>query len=433
MRVPAVSSKVPGRRMAEAYRHGVLHTESVSASDIAADVGTPVYCYSATTIERNYADLADAFTALRPTICYAVKANSNLAVLKLLGRLGAGADIVSEGELRRALAAGIPANKIVFSGVGKTEQEIEAAIDAGILQFNVESGEELYRIAATAEARSAIVGVAFRVNPDVAANSNDKISTGHRGAKFGLAPEEVNRLYAAASASPSVNVCGLTVHIGSQINELAPFHAAFTRVRDLAQTLVTEGFHVPRLDLGGGIGVAYGDEKPLDFGKYARLVEQVFGNLDFEIIVEPGRCIVADAGILVTEIITTKHCDSRKFIVVDAAFNDLIRPGLYDARHRILPLIEPGPDVQPEVVDIVGPVCESTDTFTVGETMPEAHAGDRLAILDAGAYGAVMSSTYNSRPLIPEVLVRGDEFDVIRQRGSYDAMLETDRVPEWLQ
>lgn len=416
-------------------RGGELHCENVPLSRIAAEVGTPVYVYSRATFERHFTVFRDALVkagVADPLVAYAVKANSNLSVLRVLGDLGAGADTVSEGEIRRALAAGIPGERIVFSGVGKTRSEIAFALKAGVSEINVESEPEMRLIAAVAEELQLRAPIVFRVNPDVAAGGHAKIATGKAENKFGVSFAEAARLYANASNHPHLNPLGVACHIGSQITDLAPFEAAFTRMAGLVESLRTEGMSVERLDLGGGLGVPYFNQPdPPGPAEYAAMVARVTGGLkDVRLAFEPGRVIAANAGVLLASVIhLNERPEGRKFLVLDAAMNDLIRPAMYDAYHDIRP-VRPV-DGAPVTVDVVGPVCETGDTFTRERALPPLGAGDLVAFMSAGAYGAAMASEYNSRPLVPEVLVDGDRYAVIRKRPTYEEML-ADEVPgEW--
>ncbi len=414
------------------YRDSELHAEGVPISRIAAAVGTPFYLYAAAGFVAQYRALSEALASLRPLICYAVKANSNLAVLRLFAGLGAGADVVSEGEMRRALAAGVPPQRIIFSGVGKTRAEIEAALSADIHQVNVESVPELRRLSAVAVARGQTARVAIRVNPDVDANSHTKISTGRKEDKFGIAWGEAIDAYRLAVDLPGVEPVGLAVHIGSQIVDLGPCKAAFSRLAELVVALRGEGLGVDHLDLGGGLTIPYRDEVPPSPAAYAGLVREVFGALDLALAFEPGRFLVGPAGVMVAEIVYVKDGPHCRIAVVDAAMNDLIRPALYDSWHDIVPVRLPRAHAVLSPADVVGPVCETTDTFARGRELPPLAEGDLVAFATAGAYGAVMSSTYNSRLLVPEVLVSGDRFAVIRERPSYADMLALDKVPDWL-
>jgi diaminopimelate decarboxylase len=414
------------------YRSEVLHAEAVPIPRIAAAVGTPFYVYSAAGFAARYRAFADAFAAERPLICYSVKANSNLAVLRLFAGLGAGADIVSEGELRRALAAGIPPRRIIFSGVGKTAPELEAALAARIHQVNIESVPELRRLSALAAARGVRSPVAIRVNPDIAAATHSKIATGRKTDKFGIAIDEAVAAYRLAAELPGTRPVGLAVHIGSQLIDLDPCRPAFERLAGLVAELRASGHAVERIDLGGGIGIGYHGERAPEPVEYARLVRRIFAPLDLALAFEPGRVLTAEAGLLITQVVYVKDGVGKRCIVVDAAMNDLLRPALYDAWHDILPVRRPPAGAARGLADLVGPVCEAGDTFAVDRDTPPLAEGDLLAVAVAGAYGAVMSSTYNSRLLAPEVLVSGSRFSVIRPRPSYDALLSLDAIPEWL-
>jgi diaminopimelate decarboxylase len=413
------------------YRGGKLCAENVAVRRVADAVGTPFYLYSTASFTEQYRRLADALASLRPLICYAVKANSNQAVLRLFAKLGAGADVVSEGELRRALAAGVPPERIVFSGVGKTSTELAAALDADIHQINVESVPELWRLSELAVARERTARVAIRVNPDVAARTHTDITTGRKEDKFGISHREAMDAYRLATELPGIEPVGLAVHIGSQIVDLGPSRATFDRIAALVVALRREGLAVRRVDLGGGLTVPYGDEAPAAPEEYAALVRDVFGALDVALAFEPGRFMVAAGGVLVTSVVYVKEGE-RRIVVVDAAMNDLVRPAMYKAEHRIVPVREPAREAAVTPADVVGPVCETTDTFTRDRALPPLAAGDLVAFMTAGAYGAAMSSTYNTRLLVPEVLVDGDRFAVIRARTTYDKLLALDMVPEWL-
>ncbi|WP_297506599.1 diaminopimelate decarboxylase [uncultured Caulobacter sp.] len=411
-----------------------LACEGAPLARIAAEVGTPVYVYSRATLARHFTVFRDALVAagiVDPLVAYAVKANSNVAVLKVLGDLGAGADTVSEGEVRRALAAGIPAERIVFSGVGKTRREIEFALRAGVAEINVESEPELDLIARVAGALGLRAKVAFRVNPDVAAGGHAKIATGKSENKFGVSFAEAARLYANASNNANLEPVGVACHIGSQITDLAPMRAAFAKMRGLVEQLLAEGLSVERLDLGGGLGVPYfNNPEPPSPADFAAMVGEVTKGLPVKLAFEPGRVIAANAGVLVSEVIHVhERPEGRKFLVLDAAMNDLVRPAMYDAFHDIRPVI---PRTGEAVYDVVGPVCETGDTFTRDRVLPPFAAGDLVAFMSAGAYGAAMASEYNTRPLVPEVLVDGDRYAVIRQRPTYDEILARDVIPEWI-
>lgn len=414
-----------------AYRKGVLHAEEVPLPRIAQSVGTPFYCYATATLERHYRVLAEALAGLDARICYAVKANGNLAVIRTLAALGAGADVVSEGELRRALAAGVPPDRIVFSGVGKTEAELAFAVRCGIMQINVESVPELHMLDAAGRAAGRAIPFALRVNPDIDANTHHKITTGRSENKFGVEWTRAHQVLRAAQGMKGVEFAGLAVHIGSQLVELDPFRAAFTRLRDLVVMLRADGIPVRRLDLGGGLGVPYAGETPPSPAAYGAVVREVLGNLGCTLVFEPGRLLVANAGLLVSRVILVKQGAVRTFVVCDAAMNDLIRPAMYDAHHDILPVAEPAPDAPRAPADVVGPVCETGDTFARQRMLPAVAAGDLIAFATAGAYGAAMASMYNSRLLVPEVLVKGDRFAVVRERPGYDEMLALERLPEW--
>ena len=414
------------------YRDGVLHAEDVALPALAAEVGTPFYCYSTAALEANYRAFATAFEGTDTGICYALKANSNLAVIRTLSRLGAGADVVSEGEMRRALAGGVPADRIVFSGVGKTRGEMRAALEAGIFQLNVESVPELEALSEVAASTGRTASIAIRVNPDVDARTHAKIATGKKENKFGIDIDHAREIYARAAALPGIAPVAVAVHIGSQLTSLEPFRAAFERVVELVHALRADGHDIKRLDLGGGLGILYRDEEVPAVGAYAGMVRSITGNLGCHVTLEPGRALVGNAGILVTRVIFRKTGLHREFLIVDAAMNDLIRPSLYDAWHTILPVVEPSSDAPGSPIDVVGPVCESGDTFAVQRVLPHLDQEDLVAFLSAGAYGAVMSSSYNTRPLIPEVLVSGADHAVVRRRPTVEEMLAAERVPAWL-
>ncbi|MDE1172867.1 MAG: diaminopimelate decarboxylase [Parvibaculaceae bacterium] len=416
------------------YRDGALYAEDVPLAEIAASVGTPFYCYSSATLERHYTVFAGAFRGQKAQIFFSVKSNSNLAVLATIARLGAGADVVSEGELRRALAAGIPAERIVFSGVGKKAHELAFALEAGIHQFNVESEPELELLSALASARGLEAAVALRINPDVDALTHAKIATGKAENKFGISWKRAPAVYALARDLPGIQAVGVDVHIGSQLTSLAPFEEAFRRVATMVERLRAEGHAISRIDLGGGLGIPYrGDnDVPPHPDEYAAMVRRAIGHLDCEVSLEPGRFIAGNAGVLVASVIYEKQGDDRRFLIVDAAMNDLIRPTLYEAYHHILPVAEPGAASGELRYDVVGPVCETGDYLAKDRPLPPLHSGDLIAIMSAGAYGAVQASGYNTRPLVPEVLVHGHEWAVIRERPSYDDILALDKIPGWL-
>jgi diaminopimelate decarboxylase len=423
-----------------AYRNGLLHAEGVDLTRLAAEVETPFYCYATATLERHYKLFADAVgagdAAARAKVFFAMKANSNLAVLRTLADLGAGADTVSEGEIRRAMAAGIPASRIVFSGVGKTERELAHAVDAGIYQVNIETEGELLALSRIAAAKGKRQDAVFRINPDVGAGGHAKITTGSAANKFGVSFTEAERLYAVAAGLPGVRMLGLACHIGSQIRELGDLEAAFTRMRDVTASLRASGHSVERLDLGGGLGIPY--EVPLTFdhgpdliNAYADMVRRVLGTLDVELGYEPGRLIVGNAGILVARVLYLNPRPAKTFLVVDAAMNDLMRPAMYGAYHEIWPVRQAGKDAARQRYDVVGPICESSDTFCEGRELPAMAPGDLIAFMTAGAYGAVMSSTYNTRLLVPEVLVTGDRHAVVRPRSSFATLIGLDSMADW--
>jgi diaminopimelate decarboxylase len=413
------------------YKNGALHAEDVAVADIASAVGTPFYCYSTAGLVQRYTDFANAFSHNRATICYAVKANGNLAVIRTLAALGAGADVVSEGELRRALAAGTPTDRIVFSGVGKSRAELAYALTQGIVQINVESEPELEALSEICVALDKTASIGVRVNPDVDAKTHAKISTGKAENKFGIDITRASAVFARARDLPGVNPVSVAVHIGSQITDLTPLRIAFGDLASLVDRLRADGHNITCLDLGGGLGIRYEDETPPTPAEYAAMVNETLGHLDCHLMFEPGRVLVGEAGILVTSVLYDKPGESRRFVIVDAAMNDLVRPSMYDAYHGVLPIRETSSDIMLSDADIVGPVCETGDTFARHRAMPPVDPGDMLAILSAGAYGAVMSSTYNARLLIPEVLVNGDAFAVVRARPSYDDLLKLDQFADW--
>ena len=419
------------------YRDGRLHAEDVDLTTLADAVGTPFYCYSTATLERHYTLFAKAVGAPKRRVFFAMKANSNLAVLKTLARLGAGADTVSEGEVRKALAAGIPAGSIVFSGVGKADRELAHAVDVGLHQVNIETEGELHALSRIAAAKGRRQDAVFRINPDIGAGGHAKITTGSDANKFGISLREAERLYTVAANLPGVRMLGLAVHIGSQIRALDELQLAFSRMRELTDRLVGQGHRVERLDLGGGLGIPYEMEEAVAHGPdlinaYAAMVDRTFAGLDAELAFEPGRLIVGNAGILVTRALTLNPRAAKTVLVVDAAMNDLIRPAMYDAFHDIWPITAPPAGAGKHLYDVVGPICESGDTFATGRTLAEIRPGDLVALMTAGAYGAVMSSTYNSRLLVPEVMVRGSEWAVVRPRLTFEDLIGLDRVPAWL-
>ena len=422
------------------YCDGTLHAEDVSLAVIAQQVGTPFYCYSTATLTRHYTVFSDALKAagLDTSICFALKSNPNIAVVRTLAELGAGADVVSEGELRQALAAGVPPDRIVFSGVGKTRQELDFAVATGIMQINVESEPELVALSDVAVARGVRMPIALRVNPDVDAGTHEKITTGKKENKFGIEWIRALDVYRRARDLPGVEVVGIACHIGSQLTDITPFRNAFHRVRDLVSMLRADGFNIRRLDLGGGLGVPYEDEDsppPNAYAPilYANVIAETLGDLGCKIVLEPGRLLVGNAGVLVSSVVYVKEGATRTFLIVDAAMNDLMRPALYDAHHTIQTVAQPAEQAPLAPVDVVGPVCESGDTFARQLPLPPVKAGEMLVFRTAGAYGAAMSSTYNTRPLVPEVLVKGSQFAVIRQRPTYEDMRKLERLPEWLR
>ncbi len=418
--------------MSFTYRDGQLAAERVPLARIAAAVGTPAYVYSSALLEAGYRRYAAAFADVDATICYAMKANSNLAVVGTFGALGAGADVVSGGELARALAAGIDPGRIVFAGVGKTPDEMARGLAAGILQFNVESEPELEALAATARRAGRIATVAIRVNPDVDAETHAKITTGRAGDKFGIDIDQAPALFERARRLEGIDIAGVAVHIGSQLTRIAPFEAAFARAADLVRQLRAAGHGIRRVDLGGGLGISYRDETPPDLDRYAQAAKALARDLGCALVLEPGRWLVGNAGVLLAKVVYVKDGSAKRFVILDAAMNDLIRPALYDAWHEIRPVIEPAPGFVPHLVDVVGPVCESTDTFARDRAMPPLAADDLVAFLSAGAYGAVMASSYNSRPLPPEVLVRDDQFAVIKPRPAVTDLFADEALPPWL-
>jgi len=416
------------------YRNGVLHAEAVNLIELAEAVGTPFYCYSTATLERHYRVFTDAFAGEKALVCYAMKANSNQSVLRTLAKLGAGADVVSGGELKRALAAGIPPEKILFSGVGKTEAELRAALGADILCINVESEPELELLSRLAVETGRLARISVRVNPDVDSGSHAKISTGKSENKFGVPLARAREVYARAAKLPGIKVTGVDVHIGSQITELGPMETAFRLLAELVQTLRADGHTISHVDFGGGLGIPYymDREAPPEPSVYAAMVKRVTHNLGCTLMFEPGRMIVGNAGILMTRVIYVKHGEARNFVIIDAAMNDLIRPTLYEAHHDILPVIAAPAGAPTITADVVGPVCETGDYLALARTMPEPKAGDLVAVMTAGAYGAVQSGTYNTRALVPEVLVKDDQYAVVRPRVDVDDLIAMDRQAPWL-
>ena len=416
------------------YRDGILHAEDVPIPEIAAAVGTPFYVYSTATLTRHVRLFEEALSWGPHLVCYAMKSNSNQAVIRLMASLGAGVDVVSGGEYMRAKAAGVPGNRIVFSGVGKTAGEMRLALEGGIRQFNVESEPELARLSRVAAGMGAVAPITVRVNPDVDAKTHEKIATGKYDNKFGIPISRARDVYRMAASLPGIEVVGIDVHIGSQLTDLAPFEAAYLKVAELTRQLRGDGHDIRRLDLGGGLGIPYERSNaapPLPI-EYGQVIRRTVGDLGCEIEIEPGRLISGNAGLLVSQVIYTKHGEGRDFLILDAAMNDLIRPAMYGAWHDIVPVREPEAGAEVHPFDIVGPVCETGDTFARNRPMPAVAEGDLVAFRSAGAYGAVMSSEYNTRPLIPEVLVKDDHFAVIRARPTFDEMIKRDTVPEWI-
>ena len=417
-----------------AYRNGVLHAEAVNVADLAQAIGTPFYCYSSATLQRHYQVFADAFADVPALVCYAMKANSNQAVIKTLADLGAGADVVSGGELRRARLAGIAPNKIMFSGIGKTPAELALAVDEGILCVNVESEAELELLSSIAKGKGRAARISVRVNPDVDAKTHAKIATGRAEDKFGIPISRAREVYARAAKLPALEVTGVDMHIGSQITDLAPFDDAFALLSDFVRTLRADGHTIRHIDVGGGLGIPYHEdnEPPPAPDAYADVVKRATRDLGCTLILEPGRLIVGNAGVLVTRVLYLKRGETRTFVIVDAGMNDLIRPTLYQAHHEIRPVREQ-PEAAPRIAaDVVGPVCESGDFLALNRSMVEPREGDLLAVMSAGAYGAVQAGTYNSRPLVPEVLVREREWALVRPRVEIADLIALDRMPPWL-
>jgi len=415
------------------YRDGVMHVEGVAIPAMATQVGTPFYCYSAAALRAAWREFADATAGMNARVCYAMKANSSLAVVRLLGGMGAGADIVSEGEMRVALAAGIPAGRIVYSGVGKKPSELAAALQAGVGQFNVESAAELETLNAVAGQLGLKAEIAIRVNPDVDAGTHAKITTGRKGDKFGIDIDLAREAFALAGRLPHLKVAGVAMHIGSQLTSLDPYRGSIARVRELIGALREDGHRIERFDIGGGLGIVYRDETPPSVADFMATVRRETDGLDCELTFEPGRRVVGEAGILVGEVILVKPGAAKTFVIVDAAMNDLIRPTLYEAWHEIQPVREARPEAAKIRCDIVGPVCESGDFLAQDRDLSPLSAGDLIVVRSAGAYGAVMASTYNTRPLVPEVMVDGTRFAVTRPRPSIEAMLAAERLPPWME
>ena len=416
------------------YRNGILHAEDVAITEIAAAVGTPFYVYSQATLTRHFRVFDEALNGMNHLICYAMKANSNIAILKILGDLGAGMDVVSGGEYLRAKAAGISGDKIVFSGVGKTREEMALAIKNGIRQFNVESEAELKVLNEVALSLGAIAPITLRVNPDVDAKTHAKIATGKSENKFGIPISKAQEVYSIAASMEAIDVVGIDVHIGSQLTDLEPFRLAYKKVAELTKVLRQDGHNIRRLDLGGGLGIPYesSNQSPPLPEDYAKVIHETVGDLDCEIEIEPGRLLTGNAGLMVSSVIYNKSGEGRDFMIVDAAMNDLIRPAMYEAYHEIIPVIETTGSPEIRDYDIVGPVCETGDTFANKRALTPVADGEMVAFRSAGAYGAVMASEYNTRPLIPEILVHGDQFSIIRDRPSIEAIIKRDIIPDWL-
>lgn len=417
------------------YRNGILHAEDVAIPDIAAAVGTPFYVYSTATLTRHFRLFDEALAGLDHLVCYAMKANSNQAVLRLMASLGAGVDVVSGGEYRRARAAGFPGERIVFSGVGKTAEEMELALTGGIRQFNVESEPEMALLSAIATRLGATAPITVRVNPDVDAKTHEKIATGKSENKFGIPISRARDVYAHAASLPGLEVIGIDVHIGSQLTDLEPFELAYTKVAELTRQLRADGHDIRRLDLGGGLGIPYerSNKAPPLPTEYGEVIKRTVGDLGCEIEIEPGRLIAGNAGLLISSVIYVKAGEGRDFLILDAAMNDLIRPAMYGAWHDIVPVREAAAGTELHPIDVVGPVCETGDTFTRQRPLPPMQSGDLVAFRSAGAYGAVMASEYNTRPLIPEVLVHEHQFAVIRSRPTFDEIINRDTIPQWLE
>ena len=416
------------------YQDGQLYAEDVPVADIAAAVGTPFYCYSTATLLRHFRLFDEALSGMDHLVCYAMKAASNQAILRTLAAEGAGMDVVSGGEYARAKAAGVPGDRIVFSGVGKTRDEIQAVLAGGIRQFNVESEPEMVVLSELAVAMGTVAPITIRVNPDVDAKTHAKIATGKSENKFGIPISRAEKVYALAAGLPGIKVIGIDVHIGSQLTDLAPFELAYQKIAELTRTLRAQGHEITRLDLGGGLGIPYtrSNVPPPLPSDYGAMVKRVLGDLDCEIEIEPGRLIVGNAGILVSKVIYVKAGEDRAFLIVDAAMNDLIRPAMYEAHHDIVPLVEAAPGGQTTAYDVVGPICETGDTFAKNRELTPLAAGDLIAFRSSGAYGAVMASEYNTRPLVPEIMVNGDQFSVIRARPTFDEIINRDIIPPWM-
>ena len=412
------------------YRNGVLHAEEVPVPEIAATVGTPFYCYSTATMTRHYRVLIESLAGAGAKVCYAVKANSNQAVIRTMLELGAGADVISGGELQRALAAGAKPRDVVFAGPGKTEAELVQALKAGIYQFNVESEPELRLLSSVATEMGKVAPVSIRVNPDVDAGTHEKITTGRKQNKFGIPIDRAMDVFDIGARLPGITMLGVAIHIGSQIVDLAPFEESFERALELIDQLRAAGHDIQRCNLGGGLGIPYADETPPTPAEYGRMVKRMTANRNLDLVLEPGRVLVGNAGILVAKVIHEKH-EGRRFVIIDAAMNDLIRPAMYDSWHDILPVAQAAPDAVLSPADVVGPICETGDALAKGRELPTLAAGDLIALRSAGAYGAVMASTYNSRPLVAEVMVRADQYAVVRPRQKIQDMIDLDRLPPW--
>ncbi|MBN9486190.1 MAG: diaminopimelate decarboxylase [Alphaproteobacteria bacterium] len=416
-----------------AYKDGEMHAEGVALKTIAQQVGTPFYCYSAAALRQTWQEFADSMKGLNANLCYALKANSNLAVIKIFGDLGTGMDIVSVGEMRRALAAGVPAARIIYSGVGKKASELADALQVGIGQINVESSAELETLNAVAGQLGVRADITIRVNPDIDAGTHAKITTGRKENKFGIDIDLARDAFAKAGALPNLRVVGIAMHIGSQLTTLDPYRAAIVRVRDLIPQLRADGHRIDRFDIGGGLGIVYADERPPSIADFMQVVRKETAGLECELTFEPGRRLVGEAGVLVSEVILVKPGVSKTFVIVDAAMNDLIRPTLYEAWHDILPVRQPRPDAATIRCDIVGPICESGDYLAQNRDLPALSAGELIMVRSAGAYGAVMASSYNSRPLVPEVMVDGTRFAVTRPRPTIEEMISAERFPPWME
>jgi diaminopimelate decarboxylase len=417
------------------YRNGALHAEDVALAAIAEAVGTPFYCYSSAAIAESFEAFRNAFAGQNALISYAMKANSNQAVLATLAKLGAGMDVVSEGDLRRARAAGVPGKRIIFSGVGKTQAEMNLGLDEKIFCFNIESEPELEALSAAASSRGAVAPIAIRVNPDIDARTHAKIATGKSENKFGVPISRAREVYAYARSLPGLSVHGVDMHIGSQITDLQPFDDAFALLAEFVQALRADGHNIEHIDVGGGLGIAYraDNNPPPSPEQYAKVVAKQTAALGCQVILEPGRAIVGNAGALIASVIYLKKGENKRFVIVDAAMNDLVRPTLYDAHHEILPVKEPQPAAHLERSDVVGPVCESGDYLALDRDLPDLVAGDLIAVMSAGAYGAVQAGTYNTRLLIPEVLVQGGEYAIVRPRRTYEELIGLDTLPPWLK